>query len=77
MHLMYVKIEALTLFQMTTSSAAPLLRALRFENLIDLKTDLLDFIADEMARFQPHSEGNYMERFKAEAGKAMPGSRSE
>ena len=65
------------LLQMTTSFTAPILRALRLENIIDMKIEMLEFIADEMARVQPHSEGNYMERFKAEASKAMPGSRLE
>ena len=65
------------LLQMTTSFTAPILRALRLENIIDMKIETYEFIADEMARVQPHSEGNYMERFKAEASKAMPGSRLE
>ena len=62
---------------MTTSFTAPILRALRFENIIDMKNEMIEFLLDEMARVQPHSEGNYMERFKAEASKAMPGSRLE
>ena len=62
---------------MTTSFAAPMCRALGLENIIDKKTEMLDFLADEMERTQPHPEGNFMERFMAEAGKAVPGSRLE
>ena len=62
---------------MTTSFTAPILRALRLENIIDMKNEMVEFLVDEMARVQPHSEGNYMERFEAEASKAMPGSRLE
>ena len=60
---------------MTTSFAAPMCRALGQENIIDKKKDFLAFLADEMGRTQPHPEGNFVERFMAEAGKAVPGSR--
>ena len=62
---------------MTTSFTAPVLRAFRLENIIDMKNEMMEFIIEEMARIQPDAEGNYIERFKAEASKAMPGSRLE
>ena len=62
---------------MTTSFAGPMFRALGLENIIDMKKEMLDFIGDEMKRSQPHPEGNFMERFLAEAGRAVPGSRLE
>ena len=60
---------------MTTSFAAPMCRALGQENIIDKKNEMTDFLADEMGRTQPHPEGNFVERFMAEAGKAVLGSR--
>jgi len=62
------------LLQMTTSFAAPISKALGLENIIDKKNNILDFLADEKARTLPDPEGNFMERFMVEAGKAAPGS---